>query len=735
MSMPPRVLNKQEIPIAYYGKSDNARMKRVYRIGLANRYGRVMQAIAGLHYNVSFPQDFFDAIRPEGAENSQAFRSSVYMSIVRNFHRYAWFLPYFFGASPVCFDTSLPKDCVPDYLARLDEETYVGRYATSLRMSDLGYQNQAQASLKLDFSSVEAYAHSLRAATETPYDEFEALGVREGDRYRQLNANILQIENEFYNYIRPKPKAVTGQRPTVSLLEQGVDYLEIRLLDLNPFLPVGVDEATLAFIDLFLLYCYCVEGEEPLGISPHHARENFLRVATLGRKPGLNVLTEQGEVPFYTLAKVMLDDMQVLAECMDRFSVDKIYSKALAVQAERLENPELTPSGKLLKYLHEESLSYRDLCFLCAEKQATDVGEGQIDIEFEKKLQASVSLSQRAWQELESQSHDFEGFLTHYYGRANSKLRVAVMMDSFERLSLYKDSSVLLIQSALARNSEVAVFDTDGLSQDEQGVYAKVKWIKHICHETSQFELARSSRESLSSFDVILIRKDPPFDMRYVLSTYLLENVKGPLVLNAPRSLRDCNEKAWILSFPHCIAETLLTGDSNEALAFVKKYKKAVIKPLTAMGGRGVSCVVSDDLVKAQQAITALLAEEGFIMLQRFLENVYTGDKRIILIDGEPLEYAVLRLPKSGEFRANLAQGGHFKIVALSERDRYLCAQIAPALKERGLFLVGLDVVDGHITEINVTSPTCLRELSENTALDPGEIFWDKVAVFLAEKT
>jgi len=227
------------------------------------------------------------------------------------------------------------------------------------------------------------------------------------------------------------------------------------------------------------------------------------------------------------------------------------------------------------------------------------------------------------------------------------------------------------------------------------------------------FEFHGQVKLVLSQLDVILMRKDPPFNMDYIYMTYILEHVaaSGVLVVNHPTGLRNVNEKAFITHFPQCIAPTLISRDSQQIKAFIDEHQQVVLKPLDGMGGMSVFRVHHGDDNKHVIMETLTGNGQHFIMAQQFLPDISRGDKRILLIDGKPVEQALARIPRAGDIRGNLAVGGTGEGVGLSERDRWICEQVAPTLREMGLLFVGLDVIGDHLTEINITSPTCVREL------------------------
>ncbi|MDD5633399.1 MAG: glutamate--cysteine ligase, partial [Methylococcales bacterium] len=291
-SMPCGIKGDESIPIAEYGSSNIGRMKHVYRHGLWHRYGRTMQAIAGVHFNYSVPETLWPALHQQ--ENSQLsleqFTADAYFGLIRNFQRLGWLILYLFGASPaICKSFFKSRPALTAQFEEFDQDTLYHPYATSLRMSDIGYKSKNQANLKIDYNSLSGYVDSLSKAIETPYPDYEKIGVKVNGGYRQLNGNILQIENEFYSTIRPKQIINSGEKPTLALKKRGVRYIEMRSLDLDLFNPIGIDEAKARFIEALLLTCL-LKDSPPISDQEHQVNNaNQLAVANFGRKPGLEL--------------------------------------------------------------------------------------------------------------------------------------------------------------------------------------------------------------------------------------------------------------------------------------------------------------------------------------------------------------------------------------------------------------------------------------------------------------
>ncbi|HLQ08047.1 MAG TPA: glutamate--cysteine ligase [Steroidobacteraceae bacterium] len=350
-SMPCAIEGDADIPLAQYGSSHVGRMKTVYRNGLGLRYGRMMQAISGVHFNYSFPLPFWEAYRAmRGAREPGAqFMSASYFELLRNYRRHGWLVLYLFGVSPVVCKSFLRGRELR--LTDFGPGTAYEPYATSLRMSDVGYRNRNQAGLAVSVNSLDEYVRDLTRAINTPYPPYEALGVKVNGEWRQLNANILQIENEYYSFIRPKRVARSGERPTKALRRAGVEYVEVRALDVSAFDPVGVNQNKLRFLEAFLALCL-MKDSAPIGDSEQAALDqNHLTVARRGREPGLALWREGSGVPLREWARELLDSMTGICEILDRGDAARPYSHALAVQVAKVEDVALTPSARLMAEL------------------------------------------------------------------------------------------------------------------------------------------------------------------------------------------------------------------------------------------------------------------------------------------------------------------------------------------------------------------------------------------------
>jgi len=320
-----------------------------------------MQAISGVHFNYSFPQKLWEPWSAicESRDTSTKFISSSYFDLLRNYRRHGWIVLYLFGVSPTVCKSFLRArgETLPEFASGTAWEPY----ATSLRMSDLGYRNRSQSGVDVSVNSLEEYVRDLTRATTTTHPPYERLGVKVDGQYRQLNANLLQIENEYYAFIRPKRVARSGERPTRALTRAGVEYVEVRALDVSAFDPVGVNQNKMRFLEAFL--AFCLMRESPLIDHDEQAAldENHVKVARSGREPGLTLKRDGRDVDMLGWAAEILDQMQGICELLDEGDATKPYAAALAVQAAKIKEVELTPSARLIRELRDTGESFFDL--------------------------------------------------------------------------------------------------------------------------------------------------------------------------------------------------------------------------------------------------------------------------------------------------------------------------------------------------------------------------------------
>jgi glutamate--cysteine ligase len=367
-SMPCDLPSDDQIPIADYGPSNLGRMKTVYRRGLGHRYGRAMQAIAGVHFNYSLPPGFWAEYQGQAGHSGslQDFRSAELMGLVRNYRRVAWIVTFLFGASPALCRSFRPNG--HELLTELDRATWYAPYATSLRMSDLGYRNKTQGRLNIRANSLAEYLAGMRSAVTTEEPRYAAIGVLVDGDYRQLNANILQIENEYYSTIRPKPSKASKHRPLSALRETGVDYVEVRTLDLNSADPVGMNQSELRFIEALLIHCLLADSPPITPAEQAEIDARDLTVAREGRRPALTFVDAGRERRLGERGLELLEGVRAVAELLDADAQG--YVAAVDAAAEALRDPERTPSAALLAALKREQASFFEYTLALARSHA-----------------------------------------------------------------------------------------------------------------------------------------------------------------------------------------------------------------------------------------------------------------------------------------------------------------------------------------------------------------------------
>ncbi|CAA0116936.1 Glutamate--cysteine ligase [BD1-7 clade bacterium] len=365
-SMPCQLGEEKDIPVARYGNSNVATMKTIYRVGLGHRYGRQMQTISGIHYNFSLSERFWANYQRllDNTEGHDQFKTEHYFHLIRNFRRYVPLFVYLFGASPALCRSFL-KGGQPHNLSQFDEHTWYGPHSTSLRMGDLGYSSSAQEKIYICYNSLDDYIQSLRKAITEPHEAYENIGLKNADGdYQQLNTSLLQIENEFYSTIRPKRVAASGEAPINALARAGVEYIEVRCIDINPFLPMGIDSGEIQFLDLFLLYCLFQPSPAFVGEDFERCQRNLKKVVAEGRDPALEIealsTDSQPITGFIEWASHLLDDMRPLAELLDTLHAGTPFQTILLMQRKKLDDPSLTPSQQILTSMQSNGQTFAE---------------------------------------------------------------------------------------------------------------------------------------------------------------------------------------------------------------------------------------------------------------------------------------------------------------------------------------------------------------------------------------
>ena len=355
-SMPCVVKNESNIPVAQYGDSNRGMMKTIYREGLGYRYGKTMQIIAGIHFNYSYSMEFWKHYQrlQQDTQSLQSFIDQQYFSLIRNLLRLGWVIPYLFGSSPaVC--KSFFGDSATN-LASFDDKTYYQPYATSLRMSDIGYQNNEENKngIKACYDTLDEYVANLKYAIQTPCREHQKIGIKVDGKYRQLNANILQIENEYYSTVRPKQLAEKNEQPINALNQRGVRYIELRSLDINAYDPLGINAQQLCFLEALMLHCLLVESPNISNTERNEIDNNEMTVALKGRQPDLELSRNGQAVKLQTWLYEIFDSMQEICALLDKIKSTSRYSDSLTKLRQLVDNPESTPSALMLAEMHDK---------------------------------------------------------------------------------------------------------------------------------------------------------------------------------------------------------------------------------------------------------------------------------------------------------------------------------------------------------------------------------------------
>lgn len=423
LSMPCFIEDEADIPIAYFGESNVGKMKRVYRIGLKNRYGSMMQAIAGVHFNFSLPDSFWKLwAELNGKEYSQDQISADYFGLIRNYRRLCWLIPYLYGASPALCGSFLKgkKHALP--FKKVGKGTVYMPHATCLRMSDLGYTSAEQSSLKICYNQLDNYVKLLRDAMNTPSTRFSQFAAGDEGNYQQLSRNIIQIENELYSPIRPKQPTKSMEKPTDALVRRGINYIEVRALDVNPFSAVGISQAQFDFLDVFLVTCLLMPSAELDETQLNEAKENMNRVVLEGRNPGLVLQNDGVDITLPQWCTSLFKSFEQAAELLDLANDTSRYGEAVKTEFAKVHNPELTPSGKLLSMLLEEDKDNGVLGLELAQAYQSEMKSFEYTDTDAAGFAAQAEVSFASQKEIEAADvKDFDTFIRDYFTEAPAK--------------------------------------------------------------------------------------------------------------------------------------------------------------------------------------------------------------------------------------------------------------------------------------------------------------------------
>ncbi|MGH8557958.1 MAG: glutamate--cysteine ligase [Methylococcales bacterium] len=420
-SMPCAISGDASIPIATYGASNIGMMKHIYRRGLDYRYGRSMQAIAGVHFNYSVPEVFWPVFQDieKNRADLKDFIADAYFAMIRNLQRRGWIVLYLFGASPaICKSFLRDRKTFYHDFDEFDTHTFFKPYATSLRMSDIGYKNSNQARLNISYNNLQDYIESLTRAIETPHPDYQKIGIRVNGEYRQLNDNILQIENEYYSTARPKQIARSGEKPTLALKRRGVRYVEVRSLDLDLYSGIGLTEERLLFLEVLLLTCLLLDSPALDQKNTAAINANLLAVANRGRNPGLSLQKENRSVRLHDWALEICESMWPVCEILDAREGDHRYAHALENQIGAIHDPDLTPSAGILRDMSKTGESFAEYAQRLSQQVWSQFRAQTLSAEktvnFEKFIRESLRKQNRMESE---QTEPFEVFLDRYFSQ------------------------------------------------------------------------------------------------------------------------------------------------------------------------------------------------------------------------------------------------------------------------------------------------------------------------------
>lgn len=420
-SMPCVVEGDPSIPIAQYGSSNAAKMKTAYRRGLGHRYGRMMQTISGVHYNYSFSPGFWEVFREltGDSRHGQEFISESYMGVVRNLQRYGWLIPYLFGASPAICGSFL--QAVPNTLDNLFGNTYYRPHATSLRVGDIGYQNnkEGKAGINVNYDSLQSYVDSLSYAISTPYPEYEKIGISVDGEWQQLNSNILQIENEYYSSVRPKQILNGEEKPTLALSRRGIAYIELRSLDVNIFEPLGISREHMLFLESFMLFNLLTPSEPYSDGELDEIKYNINASADRGRDPALMLKRGGKEIRLRDWAGEIMEQMSIGCELLDEGDSDHVYCSVLQRQRAKIEDVELTPSARILREIIDNKEEFFEFSLRLSTQHQESYASRPLPEESQLKFEALARESIQRQRELEGREDvTFEEFMQNYFNQS-----------------------------------------------------------------------------------------------------------------------------------------------------------------------------------------------------------------------------------------------------------------------------------------------------------------------------
>lgn len=557
-SAPCELPESNEIPLAYFGNSSEGIEKNIYRRGLGHRYGRTMQTMSGIHYNFSFGKEFLDFLRQEYSPESseKEFSSVIYLRLIRNFLRIGWLNTYLFGSTPVVDKTYLPRSIAP--LEEWDQNSYYGEYATSVRMSDLGYYSKVQAQISISYSDIDSYIRDLTRVITTPCPRFKKIGMFRGGEQLQLNENFLQVEAEHYSRIRPKPGFKRGVSACDLLRNNGVVYVEMRSVDINPFVRGGIGLDHLLFLHTFMVYCMLKDSPEITKEEENAITSNQNKVALYGRKPNLRLKRfGNGHVSMKDWGEEILKEMHVVAKLLDCKQSDDKYSKSLSTKEKKLHKPELTPSARVLAAMKSENKSFRSFGLELAEKYKEAFLQKEVTPQLMKKF---TSLTEKSFEE--------EKML---------EIQDDYSLRGYEDMEL---STQMIIREALSRGITVEILDRkDNFILLKNG--SRQEYIKQATFTT---------RDSYMSY---LLMENKAVT-KHILEENGIKVPLGKVYTQAQEAIND---------YPKFV------------------HQKVVVKPNFTNYGIGVCFVSSEDQANYDDSVRSAFTHGGEIIVEEFFQG------------------------------------------------------------------------------------------------------------------
>ena len=418
ISMPCFIKHQDDIALAQYGTSNTAQMKTLYREGLKNRYGSMMQAIAGVHFNISLPESFWQTLQMirQNTQPKQTFISDAYLGVIRNFKRNLWLISYLFGASPALCSSFLQGRETKLPFESFGKGSLYLPYGTALRLGDLGYTNSAQSALNVTYNNLDQYISGLKSAITTESELYRNIGTYPDGRLKQLNHNILQIENEFYSPIRPKRNTASGEKPTEALARGGIEYIEVRALDVNPFSPVGISLEQVHFLDVFITYCALMPSPDMSAQQQQETQENLSAVVNAGRDPKLCLVQDGESISLQQWGQTLFADLLAVARYLDDAHNETHYVAVIESLQKAIADPEQTYSGQYMQQVLNSGLDNGHFAFELAKQYKAYFAESDYSVYSEAEFEKMAQESDKKRREIElSDTLDFNAFLAEYF--------------------------------------------------------------------------------------------------------------------------------------------------------------------------------------------------------------------------------------------------------------------------------------------------------------------------------